>query len=105
MIMTFDNINADSGFKVRTDWENLDDFEENHIAVCTENTAAFCIGKKPIHLTEFSIENRLLSLKGHSVMNGYLKKNNMVFKNDYVIIQKWKATIDLNLLKLLLHVF
>ena len=88
MIMTFDNINTDSGFKLRTDWENLDDFEENHIAVCTENTAAICIGKKPIHLTEFIIENRLLSVKGHSVMNGYLNKNNMVFKNDYVIIQK-----------------
>ena len=88
MIMTFDNINTDSGFKLRTDWENLDDFKENHIAVCTENTAAICIGKKPIHLTEFSIGNRLLSVKGHSVMNGYLNKNNMVFKNDYVIIQK-----------------
>jgi hypothetical protein len=44
-------------------------------------------------------------VKGHSVMNGYLNKNNMVFKNDYVIIQKWQATIDLNPLKLLPHVF
>ena len=88
MIMTFDNINTDSGFKLRTDWENLDDFEENHIAVCTENTAAVCIGKKPIHLTDFTIKNRVLSVKGHSLMNGYLNKKNMIFNNDYVIIQK-----------------
>jgi hypothetical protein len=29
-------------------------------------------------------------------MNGYLNQNKMTFKNDYLIIQKWNYTIDLN---------
>tara|TARA_Y100001970_G_C14176205_1_gene827118 strand:+ start:344 stop:1261 length:918 start_codon:yes stop_codon:yes gene_type:complete len=88
MIMAFDNVNMDSGFQLRMDWENLDNFKKNHIAVCTENTAALCIGNKPLHLTDFKVDNEILSVKGHSVMNGYLNKNNMIFKNDYIIIQK-----------------
>jgi hypothetical protein len=29
-------------------------------------------------------------VKGHSVMNGYLDQDKMIFKNDYLIISKWK---------------
>ena len=90
IIITFKDIEKGTGFQLRKDWENLEGFRDYHIGVCTENTAAFCIGKTPMHLTDFKIKNEKLWVKGHSVMNGYLNqnKNKVSFKNDYLIIQK-----------------
>ena len=88
IIITFNAIDKSAGFQLRDDWENLDKFKDHHIGVCTENSAAFCIGKEPIHLTDFKIVGKKLSVKGHSVMNGYLDQDKMIFKNDYLIISK-----------------
>ena len=88
IIITFNAIDKGKGFQLRKDWKNLDKFKDHHIGVCTENSAAFCIGKEPIHLTDFRINSEKLWVKGHSVMNGYLNQNKMTFKNDYLIIQK-----------------
>tara|TARA_X000001036_G_scaffold55586_1_gene45233 strand:- start:10512 stop:11429 length:918 start_codon:yes stop_codon:yes gene_type:complete len=86
--ITFNEIDKESGYQLRTDWENLNDFKNHHIAVCVENSAAICINNNPIHLTDFKIKPKKLLVKGHSVMNGYLNKNNMLFENDYLAIQK-----------------
>ena len=88
IIITFNAIDKSAGFQLRDDWENLDKFKDHHIGVCTENSAAFCIGKEPIHLTDFKIVGKKLSVKGHSIMNGYLDQDKMIFKNDYLIISK-----------------
>ena len=85
---TFNEIDKKSGYQLRTDWENLNDFKNHHIAVCVENSAAICINNNPIHLTDFKIKPRKLLVKGHSLMNGYLNKNNMLFENDYLAIQR-----------------
>ena len=88
IIITFNAIDKSAGFQLRDDWENLDKYKDHHIGVCTENSAAFCIGKEPIHLTDFKIVGKKLLVKGHSVMNGYLNQDKMIFKNDYLIISK-----------------
>jgi len=88
IIITYNAIDKGAGFQLRDDWENLHKFKDHHIGVCTENSAAFCIGKEPIHLTDYKIVGKKLSVKGHSVMNGYLNQDRMIFKNDYLIISK-----------------
>jgi len=90
ILFTYEAINKNSGYQLRNDWENLNSFKSHHIGICTENTAAFCVGKNAIHLTEYQLKNKTLYLKGHSVMNGYMNqsKNKMVFKNNYLAINK-----------------
>ena len=90
IIITFNAVDKSAGYQLRDDWENLDKFKDHHIGVCTENSAAFCIGKEPIHLTDFKIVGKKLSVKGHSVMNGYLDQDKMIFKNGYLIINQRK---------------
>ncbi|MEC7848787.1 MAG: hypothetical protein VX736_03655, partial [Candidatus Neomarinimicrobiota bacterium] len=43
-----------------------------HFGVCPENTAAFCIGNTPVHLTHYEKDGSALKIQGHSVMMGYL---------------------------------
>ena len=90
IIITFDTINKKNGFQLRNDWENFNDFKSHHIGICSENTAAFCVWKEAIHLTQFDIKNQEIWIKGHSVMNGYLNKiqDQSSFDNDYMIIKK-----------------
>ena len=90
IIITFNTINKKDGFQLRNDWENFNNFKSHHIGICTENTAAFCVGKKPIHLTQFDIKNEEIWIKGHSVMNGYLNKiqDRKSFHNGHMIIKK-----------------
>ena len=76
------------GFLIRNDWENFEDFKSNHIGICTENSAAFCVGKQPLHLTDFKIYGKNIWIKGHSVMNGYIDKNKMTFEEDYLVVEK-----------------
>lgn len=85
--ISYKNIKKDKGFQLRKDWGNLDKFKNHHIGVCTENSAAFCVGRNPIHLTDFKIVDKKLWVKGHSVMNGYIDQNKMMFKKNYLIIQ------------------
>jgi len=46
------------------------------------------LDNNPIHLTDYKIIEYELWLKGHSLMNGYLVEDKMVFKDDYLIIKK-----------------
>jgi len=90
-IITISNNSIDKknkSFLIRNDWENFEKFGNNHIGVCTENSAAFCVGKEPLHLTDFKIKDKSIWLKGHSVMNGYIDQNKMVFKKNYLIVEK-----------------
>ncbi len=59
-------------YNIRLDLKKIDMFNENDIAICIENSAALSIGKKPIHLTEYSLGSDSIKIKGHSVMLGYL---------------------------------
>ena len=86
--ISYNNLDKSKGFLIRNDWENLEDFERNHIGICTENSAAFCVGKQPLHLTDFKIYDKYIWIKGHSVMNGYFDKNKMTFEEDYLVIEK-----------------
>ncbi len=86
--ITYNKLDKSKGFLIRNDWENLEDFKSNHIGICTENSAAFCVGKQPLHLTDFKIYDKNIWIKGHSVMNGYIDKNKMTFKEDYLVIEK-----------------
>ena len=81
-------LNKSEGFSIRNDWENFENFKSNHIGICTENSAAFCVGYQPLHLTNFKIYDKNLWIKGHSVMNGYIDKNKMTFEKDYLVISK-----------------
>ena len=86
--ISYNNLEQNKGFLIRNDWENFENFKSNHIGICTENSAAFCVGKKPLHLTDFKINNKKICIKGHSVMNGYIDKNKMAFEEDYLIVKK-----------------
>ena len=86
--ISYNKLEKRKGFLIRNDWENFENFKSNHIGICTENSAAFCVGKQPLHLTDFKIYNKKICIKGHSVMNGYINKNKMAFEEDYLIIKK-----------------
>ncbi len=82
------NLNAD--FNIRYDLKNFNTFKDNDIAMCVENSGTIAVGRQPIHLTSFKIEEKHLKLNGHSVMMGYLdaKLNTKVFKDKslYILI-------------------
>ena len=80
------NLNDD--FNIRYDLKNFNTFKNNDIAMCVENSGAIAVGRQPIHLTSFKIEDRHLKLNGHSVMMGYLdaKLNTKVFKDNSLYI-------------------
>ena len=86
IILTTDNIPPQEGFRLRKDWKNIEEYKVNELGLCEENSAVISIGQEPLHLTDFKINNDELWLKGHSLMNGYLNKELMTFKEDYLII-------------------
>ena len=86
IILTFDNISPQEGFRLRKDWKNIEEYKINELGLCEENSAVISIGQEPLHLTDFKINNDELWLKGHSLMNGYLNKELMTFKEGYLII-------------------
>ena len=86
IILTFDNISPQEGFRLRKDWKNIEEYKVNELGLCEENSAVISIGQEPLHLTDFKINNDELWLKGHSLMNGYINKDLMTFKEDYLII-------------------
>ena len=73
-----------SDYNLRYDLKNIGKFSNNDIGICLENTAALCIEKKPIHLSDYEIMENGIQIKGHSVMMGYLedKINEAAFNND-----------------------
>ncbi len=86
--ISYNKLGKNKGFLIRNDWENLEDFKSNHIGICTENSAVFCVGRRPLHLTDFKIYDKTIWIKGHSVMNGYIDENKMSFKEDYLVVKK-----------------
>jgi hypothetical protein len=83
---TYNEISQEKGYQLRKDWENIEDFKVNEIALCEENSAVLAIKNNPIHLTDFIVKKNELWIKGHSLMNGYLEKELMTFKDNYLII-------------------
>ena len=77
-----------NGYNIRHDLKNIEKFSENDIGVCLENTAALCIGEKPIHLSDYEVIKKGINLKGHSVMMGYLEDriNEKIFNEDNLTI-------------------
>ena len=86
--ISYNKLGGRKGYLIRNDWENHEDFKSNHIGVCTENSAAFCVGKQSLHLTDFKIYEKNIWIKGHSVMNGYIDKKKMNFEENYLVIEK-----------------
>ena len=91
----FDEANPDLNFNtqagdyiIRYDFENINKFSKNEIAICPENTAVISIGTQSIHLTDFKVSDYDLQLKGHSVMMGYLDNelNKSSFKRKALFI-------------------
>ena len=79
---------SNNDYNLRKDIMNIDEFSENDIAICMENTAALSLGKTPLHLSDYDIKEDYLKIKGHSVMMGYLDDsiNETSFDNDGLII-------------------
>ena len=88
ILLTYDNIDIEDGFKLREDWVNIDNYKVNELSLCKENSAILTLKNNPIHLTDYKIIEDELWLKGHSLMNGYFEKDKMVFKDDYLIIKE-----------------
>ena len=88
ILLTYDDIDVKDGFKLREDWVNINNYKINELALCKENSAVIALNNNPIHLTDYKIIEDELWLKGHSLMNRYLEKDKMVFKDDYLIIKK-----------------
>ena len=88
IILTYDDIDVKDGFKLREDWVNINNYKINELALCKENSAVIALNNNPIHLTDYKIIEDELWLKGHSLMNRYLEKDKMVFKDDYLIVKK-----------------
>ena len=86
--ISYNKLGKNKGFLIRNDWENLEDFKSNHIGICTENSAVFCVGRRPLHLTDFKIYDKTIWIKGHSVMNGYIDERKMSFEEDYLVVEK-----------------
>jgi len=75
-------------YNLRSDLINIENYSNNDIAICTENTAALTIGKEPLHLTEFIKKTDSIYLMGHSVTMGYLDDslNKLRFNNNRLTI-------------------
>ena len=75
-----------NSFNIRQDLNNINEFSRTDIAICPENTACLSVGRKPIHLTNYKIEQGILKVKGHSVMMGYLQEESNIssFKENHL---------------------
>ena len=78
-----------SNYNLREDIRNIKEFSDNDIAICIENTTALTVGKTPIHLSDYNLDNEHIKIKGHSVMMGYLDNsvNEKSFKNQKLFIK------------------
>jgi hypothetical protein len=81
----FDNPN----YIIKMEWTKISK-EKNNIFILPENTAILCIGNKPIHMTTIEKRNKNMKINGHSVMMGYMNKNNneAVFRNNGMMIKR-----------------
>tara|TARA_S200000501_G_scaffold117_1_gene152 strand:- start:18053 stop:18976 length:924 start_codon:yes stop_codon:yes gene_type:complete len=82
--------NKDSDFLIKEKWNTIEETNPPTIYACNENTAFLSVNKKPLHLTEINENQKPLFIKGHSVMMGYLDKeqSNKAYKNNALHIAK-----------------
>ena len=80
--------NQNSTFYTRKDLKNMKKFKDNQLAICSENTAVLSLGTLPIHLSELTLKENVLVIKGHSVMMGYIddSKNESSFRDESLYI-------------------
>ena len=78
----------DADYIINYNWNSISNSLPNELNVCNENSGFISIGKKPIHLTEVNDLNKPTTVNGHSVMMGYLDKNEnkKVFKKGRLYI-------------------
>ena len=50
ILLTYDNIDIEDGFKLREDWVNIDNYKVNELSLCKENSAILTLKNNPIHL-------------------------------------------------------
>ena len=79
----------DTDYIINYNWDSISNSLPNELNVCNENSGFISIGKEPIHLTEVNDLNKPTAINGHSVMMGYLDKNEnkKVFKNGRLYIK------------------
>ena len=80
----------DADYIINYNWDSISNSLPNELNVCNENSGFISIGKEPIHLTEVNDLSKPTAINGHSVMMGYLDKNEnkKVFKNGRLYIQR-----------------
>ena len=80
----------DADYIIKYNWDSISNSLPNELNVCNENSGFISIGKKPIHLTEVNDLNKPTTVNGHSVMMGYLDKNEnkKVFKKGSLYIHR-----------------
>tara|TARA_Y100000994_G_scaffold71689_1_gene58718 strand:+ start:373 stop:1302 length:930 start_codon:yes stop_codon:yes gene_type:complete len=80
----------DADYIIKYNWDSISNSLPNELNVCNENSGFISIGKKPIHLTEVNDLNKPTTINGHSVMMGYLDKNEnkKVFKKGSLYIHR-----------------
>ena len=78
----------DADYIINYNWNSISNSLPNELNVCNENSGFISIGKEPIHLTEVNDLNKPTAVNGHSVMMGYLDKNEnkKVFKKGRLYI-------------------
>ena len=80
----------DADYIINYNWDSISNSLPNELNVCNENSGFISIGKEPIHLTEVNDLSKPTAINGHSVMMGYLDKNEnkKVFKNGRLYIHR-----------------
>ena len=80
----------DADYIIKYKWDSISNSLPNELNVCNENSGFISIGKEPIHLTEVNDLNKPTTVNGHSVMMGYLDKNEnkKVFKKGSLYIHR-----------------
>jgi hypothetical protein len=80
----------DADYIIKYNWDSISNSLPNELNVCNENSGFISIGKEPIHLTEVNDLNKPTTVNGHSVMMGYLDKNEnkKVFKKGSLYIHR-----------------
>ena len=80
----------DADYIIKYNWDSISNSLPNELNVCNENSGFISIGKEPIHLTKVNDLNKPTTVNGHSVMMGYLDKNEnkKVFKKGSLYIHR-----------------
>ena len=77
-----------TNYTLRYDLKNIKNYSEFDIGICPENSAVLSVGKTPIHLSHYMLDENQITIQGHSVMMGYLddKENQLRFNENGLTI-------------------